>query len=720
VIVDFPLQTLLLRWDVRFTDRAAIVPAKAYLSPMNSPGMSTEPSSVNPETLESTKKQIRGLIQEIAQLSKQTVAPDEYFREVLPKVVSALAAVGGAAWIYDENRRPQLIYQINITRGLLDPASDDGIRHLRLIESVFNGSDAQLLSPQSGGAEEGSPGNPTNSLLVVAPIKVEDKVEGVLEIFQRPNSQPASQKGYLRFLEQMCGLATEWFKTRKLRDFSDRQSLWSKIEQFSRAVHENLDLRQTAYTIANEGRRLIGCDRVSVVLRRGRWKVESVSGQDVFDARSTQVTLLGKLASRVIETGEPFWFNGQTEDLSPQLETAVHDYVDESHTKTIAVIPLRRPEHATDNVKREEGEEERKFQGEILGALVVEQIEDSSQQDEFAKGVELISEHSSRALANAIDYNSIPLTGLWRMIGRSKVLVNARNLPKTVLAIIGAVAVIAALFLVPAPFKVSGTAKLTPVVQREVFVGVEGEVIQVPVDHGDQVKEDQLVVRLRNTELEQHYKQLVGDREKTLSTLQGLEFRKRRSKNAMSQAEQLQLDIELGQARQRYDQLVEQVVLLDQKMAKLDIHSPISGEVVSWDVRDTLMQRPVTPGQVLMTVVDPTQDWILEIRMPEKRIQHIQHALEHQPDSEYLDVTYIMASDPGRQLTGKVIQIQNLAQPDDEEGQIVKMKVQITKEDIAHLRAGATATAKVHCGTAPLGYTWFHELFEFVQSRILF
>ena len=363
----------------------------------------------------------------------------------------------------------------------------------------------------------------------------------------------------------MCGLATDWFKNRKLRDFSDRQSLWSKIEQFSRAVHENLDLRQTAYTIANEGRRLIGCDRVSVVLRRGRWKVEAVSGQDVFDARSSQVQLLGKLASRVIETGEPFWFNGQTEDLSPQLETAVHDYVDESHTKTISVIPLRRPEHATDNMKREEGEEERQFQGEILGALVVEQIEDSSQQEEFSKGVELISEHSSRALANAIDYNSIPLTPVWRLLGKSKVLVTARNLPKTVLAVAGVAAIIVALFLIPAPFKVSGSATLTPVVQREVFVAVEGEVIEVPVDHGDQVQQGQLVAKLRNTELERQYKQFTGDREKTLTTLQALEFRKRRPETMRNPSEATQLTIDLGQARQKYEHLNEQVALIEEK-----------------------------------------------------------------------------------------------------------------------------------------------------------
>ncbi|MEX0794674.1 MAG: HlyD family efflux transporter periplasmic adaptor subunit [Pirellulaceae bacterium] len=683
--------------------------------------MASEPTSVNPETLEKTKQQIREMIQEIAKFSKQDVPPEEYFREVLPKIVSALAAVGGAVWMFDKERRPRLIYQINLSRPLLDPANDDGIRHLKLIESVFRGAPAQLVPPQSGGPEEHSAGNPTNSLLVVAPISDEDEVEGVIEIFQRPDAQPASQRGYLKFLEQMSGLASEWIKTRKLKDFSDRQSLWAKIEQFSRSVHENLDLRQTAYTIANEGRRLIGCDRVSVVLRRrGRWRVEAISGQDVFDNRSTQVTLLGKLASRVIETGEEFWFSGHTDDLSPQLESAVHDYVDDSHTKAIAIIPLRRPEHATDNLAREEGEEERKYNGEILGALVVEQIEDSSQAAEFAKGVELISEHSSRALANSADYNAIPLTPLWRLMAKSRILVEARNLPKTVLISLAVIVAIVAMFVIPGPFRLSGNATLLPVVQRDVFVNVEGEVVEVLVRHGDMVEAGQLLARLQNNELDQRHKQLTGEQDKTLSTIEGIDFRKRRGGSDLSSSDRLQLDIELGQAKQRHTHLIEQVELLEKKMEKLNIVSPINGMVVSWDVRDTLMQRPVAPGQVLMTVVDTEQEWHLEIKMPEKRMQHIEKRLVELGSEQKMKVTYIMASDPGTQLEGTVKEIQRLAQSDSADGQIVKIKVAINRDDITHLRSGATATAKVDCGIAPIGYTWFHELFEFVQARVLF
>ena len=102
------------------------------------------------------------------------------------------------------------------------------------------------------------------------------------------------------------------------------RSLWSRLEDFTRAVHASLEPIETAYTIANEGRRLIECDRVSVAIRKGnRCAIEAVSGQDMFDKRSNTIRLLGRLATAVVATGEPVWYTGDTADLAPQVEEAV-------------------------------------------------------------------------------------------------------------------------------------------------------------------------------------------------------------------------------------------------------------------------------------------------------------------------------------------------------------------------------------------------------------
>ena len=143
----------------------------------------------------------------------------------------------------------------------------------------------------------------------------------------------------------MAGLIGDWLKGATLRQVSDRQEMWQQADHFARLVHDNLDLRDTAFTIANEGRQLIGCDRVSVAIKKGgRCKVQAISGQDSIENRSNIVLALNNLATRVVSAGESLWYDGSVEDLPPQLEEAIEDYVDLSHGRTIAVLPIRRPE----------------------------------------------------------------------------------------------------------------------------------------------------------------------------------------------------------------------------------------------------------------------------------------------------------------------------------------------------------------------------------------
>ena len=179
---------------------------------------------------------------------------------------------------------------------------------------------------------------------MLAPVLNDQGPQGVVEVFQRPGARIATQRGYLRFLLQVCEFAGDFLKCRRLRHLSEKQSLWEQLETFTRTAHEKLDVRQTAYTIANEGRRLIGCDRVSVAIRRGgSCPIEAVSGQDTFDKRSNVTVMLGKLATAVVKTGEDVWYSGDTSDMAPQVEAALDAYVDESHTKAIAILPLTEP-----------------------------------------------------------------------------------------------------------------------------------------------------------------------------------------------------------------------------------------------------------------------------------------------------------------------------------------------------------------------------------------
>ncbi len=459
------------------------------------------------------------------------------------------------------------------------------------------------MPPQSGLGDESGAANPTRYLLVLAPLRSDNLVEGIVEIFQRPDAQPVTQRGYLKFLIQMCELAAEWLKTRKLRQISTRHSLWEQADHFARLVHEQLDVRETAYVIVNEGRRMIGCDRVSVGLMKGRiCKIEAISGQDTIENRSNIVNHLGKLATRVVATGDSLWFDGSNEDLPPQVEEALDRYVDESHTKRLAILPLRRPKRSWDAGEREtvtgEADSESNEANEIIGVLVVEQIESDLPEEVLRSKSDLVYEHSARALTNAVDHERIFLMPLWKTVGKSRWLFNARNLPKTVAALAALVVLLVCLVAVRKDFEPSAKGTLQPVDKRDVFVPVDGDVIKVNVKDRDVVKKDDLLVKLRNTDLEVKFQDVVGQiqvkRSRLLSVERSLfEQRNRSDVRNRDEVERIRLQGEAEELGHELQTLDEQCQLLEKKRELLEIRSPIAGEVMmSWDVQKSLSVVP--------------------------------------------------------------------------------------------------------------------------------
>ncbi len=104
----------------------------------------------------------------------------------------------------------------------------------------------------------------------------------------------------------MAKLIAEWLKGQSLQE-APIVKFFGNNPISSLGLSINLDMRDTAYTIANEGRRLIECDRVSVAtLRGGKAKVVAISGQDTIENRSNIVTALNALATRVIEAVNHF------------------------------------------------------------------------------------------------------------------------------------------------------------------------------------------------------------------------------------------------------------------------------------------------------------------------------------------------------------------------------------------------------------------------------
>lgn len=682
--------------------------------------MSTTPSQ---ESVEQTKQQIRGLINEIAELSRSEHAADEYYPAVLQRIVEALAAIGGAIWLVDEAGLLRLIYQIKVNQNLLQAENEDAVRHSRLLNRMFTRGQSDLVPPGAYIGEDQAEGNPTPFLLVLSPLSSGKQPVGLIEIFQRPDSAPNIQRGYLRFLDQMAGLIGEWLKGHTLKQVSDRQQLWQQADHFARLVHDNLELRDTAYTIANEGRQLLECDRVSVAIKKGgHCKVIAISGQDTIENRSNIVAALNKLTSRVVAAGDALWYDGSVEDLPPQLEEAVEDYVDLSHGRTVAVLPIRRPEKVVegDVQSKEHVQREDLSTREIIGALVIEQIESQISTDLLRARADLVYEHTARALANSLTHSNLFLMPVWRALGRATWFFRGSALPRT-LGILGVtLAGLLAMLLWQINLDMEANGTLQPSDQKQVFAHVDGEVEAVFVDHGSIVKAGQPLVQLRNRDLEVEIASLQGQLQETNEQLATLG--NQLASGAISErAERIRSQGQMEEYKVRKKALEAQLALQTDKQKQLTRTSPIDGVVMTWDLEKNLRMRPVVTGQVLVTIANPNSEWELELLMPEKRMQYLDEAMRKNA-GQPLSVEYIMVTDPSVTHYGKLHPdaVHGRAELDTQEGAVVKLRVKPDQVDQLSKRPGAEVKADVTCGKRSAAFVWFHEVVEWVWANVIF
>ncbi len=676
--------------------------------------MTSHPDYPTPGPTDEAWREIDDLLETVAGLAESDLTPTEFYAELMDRIVPALAATGGAVWTGGPAGGVELQYQVNLPGGLLSEDREGARRHARLVEQVLATGKGKLSPPQSGTADSDQAANPTELALVLCPWSFED-VSGVVEVFQRPGASPSAQQGCLRFLSAICELVADFHRNRQLRGFRRRIEQLGRFEQFTERVHRTLDPTSTAYEIANEGRRLIGCDRLSVaVLQRHRWRVLAISGVDGVNRRANAVRHLERLAKAVTTVGEPVWFDGSAGDLAPEIEESLSVCVDEFHARALVVVPLAAPQGG-----EPPDEQKHREPPKMVGALVVEQFR-GGLDERLRAGVDAIRNHSASALANAMEYESGPVVRFLRAVGKVGWMVSVKHVGKTAAALVALAAVVIALATVPADFQVEAHGELQPLGRRHVFAPSDGVVSELEVAHADRVEADQVLLVMRRPELDFEFKRVWG------------ELQTARKKLAAVEAERLQNRRETADERRQYGRLTareeelreetasfeKQYEILEVQQGTLTVRSPTDGEVLTCDRWQLLEARPVNRGQLLMTVADLGGPWVLEIRVPDDRVAHVLGA--QREIGEGLDVSFVPAADPGRKLQGKIDRVGIRTEVSETEDAFVLATVRINRDEIPELIPGGSVVAKIHCGRRAVGYVWFHDLWEAIQTWVLF
>jgi multidrug efflux pump subunit AcrA (membrane-fusion protein) len=314
-------------------------------------------------------------------------------------------------------------------------------------------------------------------------------------------------------------------------------------------------------------------------------------------------------------------------------------------------------------------------------------------------------------------------------------------LPKTILAAILLTGAVLAMWLIPYDFTVTGDGRLLPEIRRNVFAALDGMIIDVPITEGQIVKAGDVVAIQRSPALSQERVRLQGEIKSADEAFRGAQAKLTALPPGATRADYLEAASEVERIGAEQQSLMNQLELLKEQMERLKITSPIDGKVVTWKVQDLLKNRPVTTGTRIMEIADPSQDWELEVELPEAKmghvVRHLRELREKDPNAQ-LAVTFILAThpDPEDKLMGRVVSDAPSAEVNGEGGNTVRMRVAFDQNELRklldapteagvaqlkkNLKVGADVKAKIHCGRAAIGYVWFHEVWEFIQSRILF
>lgn len=687
------------------------------------------------ENLKKVRERVMQLAREIEQMSGQELPPPLYFQEFLTRVVTAVGARAGVVWLLDDSGRLNMTAQINLEQtGLREIPGAVGLNEKLLIEVMQTG-EARTLT--HGGEAQ----LPTEHVLVLSALSKEKKCVGVVELFQRPDVPIKAQSGYMQFLEQMCGYASRFLdgRRRSQGESADlKNQFWTDFEQFSLRLQRSLQEQEVADAAVSDSRALLGCDRVSVAIRKGRsFRIRAVSGQSSVNARANLIVAMQKLSRRVIEMGETLVYTGKVEGLAPQIEEPMAAFVQESGSRMVMLVPMFENEAMVRKQGEEEDRERRKKRPKATGCLVIEQIAESEPLPQLEQRAELVADHVGAALWNSRQHERIFGLSLWKLMGKVMEWFKGRKLAITTAVLLGIAGLVAVMTLYQLEYPVKAEGKWMPVEQTAVFAPYDGTItndgIQIPEDQI--VKKGMVLIVLENRDLEgqiddaraaveKQDKTLLSKQEEILhAELQQSNETSEQQGTAASTVKRLL--VELSRIRGDLKIAQQQLAHLEKrKLEKLQIVANADGRIPDFQLRQLLKDRPVRAGDHLFDIMNDGEDslWHMELLVPEKRMGHLLRAQNEriaEGKSPNLDGEFKLASQPEKKFLCHLTKVATRSTTDAEMGTAFELTAVADKgQELPSQRIGVEVTVHLYCGKTSLAYWCFGDVVEFVQKYI--
>lgn len=445
---------------------------------------------------------------------------------------------------------------------------------------------------------------------------------------------------------------------------------------FLTATLKEKTLDETAITVVNFIASQFQFDRVSLGLARAnKIHLTAVSFSATFDVRTQPMqNIVDAMQESLTQGLDIHLTNDAFVEPAPGLITRCHQHLLEEH----------RLAHTASYLLRRNSR--------LLGVLTIEQAKgnviDNKTQSYIEKSLHLVAAILDLKLQAQLglkqQFRSRFVDFLQRCFGPQH--------PVEKLIVAGALVFLIALFI-PVTWHVAGDAVLQSTNKHLVVSPHEGFIGAVHVKPGDSIAQSQLLVSLKDEELKLERRRLSSQ----LQQYQ-LEYDNALASGDRAQAAILNAQVEQGRA---------ELQLVEQKLERTRLKSPIEGVIISDDISQSL-GAPVSQGEVLFEIAD-RESFFVQLFVNEKNIADVKPGQQGKLN---------LSSLPGEKFQFTIERITPLSELRDGKNYFRLDAKLISTTEL--LRPGMTGTGKITIEKRALGWIWFHDIWHWLRLTFWF
>lgn len=517
-------------------------------------------------------------------------------------------------------------------------------------------------SLQDRASRAGRIGRPPNQLLVSVPVLTAPAPEVLLALFVAP---PASPDVLTTVVELAVATIAQFDLRIEAATLNREVASTAAVIDLAGRVQARPSVAAAAQTLCDEAAAYLQCTQMAVgVVRPGETscRLAAISRSEGAVSPDRKETYLEAALDECLLRGEAaIW--------PPQAGAARHSLITHKqlalrwNAPTVVSVPLRTHE------------------GEVIGAWLA--IAKSSEQATSLCGFMQAAAPLMAASIQAIQRSERGRLGrIWGGLTKSLARSSGR------LMVLGCFALVA-LMCVPLPYNVRGSCEIHPVKLQFVAAPFEARLLKAEVEPGDEVVEGQLLAQLDGEEIRWELSGATAEVDRAAKERDGHLAQKDINAAQVSRLEMARMDAKATVLRQRSEQL--------------EIRSPVSGVVISGDLRKA-EGAPLSTGQTLFEIA-PLEEMVLEIGVPEEDISHV-HV------GQTVQATLNALAD--RTWTGTIERIHPRSEL-VEQDYVFVAEVKFSNEH-GLLRPGMKGRAKVITAPQMLGWNLFHKAWD--QGRL--